>query len=480
MPPNVLHLLAERGVTFSNAFTTTPVCAPGRASLLTGRYARHTGVLTNFPPRGGASGFVGPDASTIATWLQGVGYRTGIYGKYLNAYLFQCPPYTAACYQPPGWDEWDVFLQQSYYDYQLAENGRITAYGHDSADYSTDRLAAQAVEFVRSAERATVLSPFRATCSAYTRVLRGHPGRTARRYFPRPHSLAAAQLRRGRRCRQAGVGARAPPRRGSLGLFTVGSLIDATRRSQLQALQAVDEAVAALVVALRDTGQDEDTVIVYTSDNGLAWGEHRWSGKLCEYESCLRVPLIISNPQLGNGGRVEPRLALNIDLAPTLAALAQIPLPGMRDGSSLLPLLQGRATAWRTDFVLEYWRGASGSGAPAFDGLRTANAKSSTARAATPSCTTYRSTPTSWTMSPTTLRTHSRPPCTPSWRRASRSLRHPDPSGERCRGPRTCAGIIFSPSTVPGPPRTVPWRVSSTTGPLACSAPCPSCPRRKT
>src|SRR5262249_24412866 len=84
--PAVQRLLVAQGVTFTNSFTTTPLCMPSRAGLLTGRYAHHTGALTNFPPRGGPNLFVGPDASTIATWLHQAGYRTGIYGKYVNLY----------------------------------------------------------------------------------------------------------------------------------------------------------------------------------------------------------------------------------------------------------------------------------------------------------------------------------------------------------------------------------------------------------
>jgi N-acetylglucosamine-6-sulfatase len=124
--PAVQRLLVERGVTFSNAFATTPLCMPSRASLLTGRYAHHTGVLTNFPPNGGPQRFVGPDASTVATWLQQAGYRTGMYGKYVNLYEDQCPPYTSTCYRPPGWDEWHVFLGEAAYNYGLTDGSDVT------------------------------------------------------------------------------------------------------------------------------------------------------------------------------------------------------------------------------------------------------------------------------------------------------------------------------------------------------------------
>src|SRR3990170_377295 len=98
--PNVQTLLADRGVTFTNAFVVNPVCCPSRSSLLTGKYSHSTGVWRNVMPYGGFPAL--DDSSTLATWLRGAGYSTGLLGKYLNGY------WDAPTYVPPGWDRWRV------------------------------------------------------------------------------------------------------------------------------------------------------------------------------------------------------------------------------------------------------------------------------------------------------------------------------------------------------------------------------------
>ena len=126
--PNVQTLLAAEGVTFANAFVTTPLCCPSRASILRGQYAHSHGVLNNVGDNGGFPAFyrLGDEDSTVATWLQGAGYRTALFGKYLNRY----PKGAVESHVPPGWDEWTAFASSdedegvSYYSgYALNEDG---------------------------------------------------------------------------------------------------------------------------------------------------------------------------------------------------------------------------------------------------------------------------------------------------------------------------------------------------------------------
>src|SRR5215218_6790636 len=151
--PNVQTLLAAEGLTFSNAFVTTSLCCPSRASILRGQYAHSHGVLNNVGESGGFPAFyrLGDEDSTVATWLHDAGYRTALFGKYLNRY----PKGAPESHVPPGWDEWSAFASTdedeggSYYsDYALNEGGRIVLYGQQPADYSTDVLAAKATDFV--------------------------------------------------------------------------------------------------------------------------------------------------------------------------------------------------------------------------------------------------------------------------------------------------------------------------------------------
>src|SRR5512134_52050 len=138
--PNVVGELTNSGVTFTNGHVTTALCCPSRASILSGQYAHRTGVLDNNPPDGGFEAF--DDSSTIATWLQAAGYRTGFVGKYLNGYN------TASPYIPPGWNEWHVQAQVKFYDYDVNDNGVITHFGSAPADYSGDVMTQRAVDFV--------------------------------------------------------------------------------------------------------------------------------------------------------------------------------------------------------------------------------------------------------------------------------------------------------------------------------------------
>ena len=119
---------------------------------------------------------------------------------------------------------------------------------------------------------------------------------------------------------------------------------DTFDRMQLESLQAVDEAVAAIIQALQDIGQDQTTMIVYASDNGYSWGSHRWEPKQCPYEECMRVPLAIRYPPLAPLPRVETGFGLNIDHAETLAELAgATPDPGVEGASLVRPARRNRA-----------------------------------------------------------------------------------------------------------------------------------------
>jgi arylsulfatase A-like enzyme len=134
--------------------------------------------------------------------------------------------------------------------------------------------------------------------------------------------------------------------------------VDAIRIRQLESLRSVDDAVAAILQKLRETGQDANTIIVYYGDNGFLWGEHGRDRKSCPYDECLRVPFVVRYPALAPRARTENAPVLNIDLAPTFAALAGLDpavlgLPF--DGRSLEPLLDGTETAWRTELLGEHW-----------------------------------------------------------------------------------------------------------------------------
>jgi N-acetylglucosamine-6-sulfatase len=338
--PHVVSELADSGVTFPNGFVTTALCCPSRSSILTGEYSHNTGIHTNGGSDGGFANF--DDTSTIATWLQAAGYRTALVGKYLNGYATGSP-----CI-PPGWDEWHVFVQVKYYDYDFNDNGVVTRFGTAPADYSQNILTQRALQFIDdSAGRPFFL---------YFAPKAPHAPAT-----PRPDHIGLF----------AGLPAFRPPNyavRPTNGPAWVQALkwtaldqssTDQFRIDQLESLQAVDEAVRDIMQKLRDIGEDDNTLVIFTGDNGYSWGSHRWKPKQCPYQECMRVPMIMRYPPGGTTPRVDTRPVLNIDFAPTFAELATATIPPTHlvNGVSVVPLLTGTPVTWRADFLNEHWGG---------------------------------------------------------------------------------------------------------------------------
>ncbi len=350
--PTVMAELVERGVTFENSFVTTSLCCPSRASLLTGQYAHHHGVVT----LGGADRI--DDSQTLAVWLHDAGYRTGIFGKYMND-TAKLPPEEI----PPGWDRWVSFYDDRgsyareffYYDYTLNRDGSLERRGRETEDYSTDLLARDAVEFIREADDRpffllfTPFAPHAPSVAAARHegffsdyVFERRPNYQEQDVSDKHPALHTAQRR--------------ALSRGETGKREMDELMDRLRRKALATLLSVDEALAALLRALDEKGEAENTVVVFTSDNGEMWGEHFAVGKTLAYEESIRVPLIIRAPRLVPEKRVDSNLVLNIDIAPTLLALAGVPIPEMVDGASLAPvLLDPSAPPVRDAFLIEFW-----------------------------------------------------------------------------------------------------------------------------
>lgn len=338
--PQVRQLLVANGVTFTNSFVTTSDCCPSRASLFTGQYSRHTGVYQNHPPHGGAPAF--DDRSTIATWLHGAGYTTGLVGKYLNKYASAHGP----TYIPPGWDTFDAMASDPnnrYYNYTLNLNGKLRSFGTDARDYSATVEGSLAVRFAQKARAPFFL--YLAPAAPHGPAIPARPDIGA---FADQGSPAGPAFNEANVSDKPWAGLYPP-----LGPKAISS-IRHLRQRMLASLQAVDRIVGDLVRTVRNRGALGNTVIVFTSDNGFQWGEHRMKVKVWPYEPSIRVPLVISAPWTAGSARVDTHMVLNIDMASTLAELAGA-TPGIpQDGRSLVPLLRGQPVAWRTAFVVEY------------------------------------------------------------------------------------------------------------------------------
>ncbi|MDP9243084.1 MAG: sulfatase [Actinomycetota bacterium] len=338
-------LIVRPGVNFKNGFVTDPLCCPSRASILTGKYPHGTGIYQNLPPHGGFADF--NDTSTVATWLQAAGYRTDLVGKYLNGYA-------KSRYVPPGWSRWTAFdgpdyVSAGYYNYDLNVDGHIHRIGHKPGDYSTDVLASHAADFIRSTVPYRPIFLYFAPFAPHDPALAPHryAGRFSHLRPYRPPNFNEGNVR------DKPAYVRTLHRLGDKDIRE----IDKFRERQYRSLLAVDDAVGKIVDALRATGRLSTTMIVFTSDNGLSYGEHRWvDRKQVPYEESIRVPFAVRYDPLTAGAPDRSQLALNIDLAPTFAALANTTAPGA-EGLSLLPLLDGSMLGgpsdWRRSFLIE-------------------------------------------------------------------------------------------------------------------------------
>jgi N-acetylglucosamine-6-sulfatase len=347
--PTVRSELVDKGVTFSNAFVVNPLCCPSRASILTGKYSHSTRIYTNGAFR------LFDDSSTLATWLRRAGYRTGFFGKYLNAY--------AGRYVPPGWSRWVGFTPanvDNYFDYGLNLDGTLVQRADRPEDYSTDVLAAEAEAFVRS----NTTTPFFLLFAPYSPH---NPATPAPRH---EHAFPGLQPWRPASYNEPDTGDKPAWVRAQAQLSPESqTALDGFRARQLRSLLSVDDAVEQLLDALADTGRLEDTLVIFMSDNGLLWGEHRLTGKQAPYEESIRIPFVVRFDGLATGVRTETRQALNVDVAPTVAALAGVGAPGA-EGRSLVPLLQNRPVSWRGEFLVESQRTGPNPDVPAYCTVR--------------------------------------------------------------------------------------------------------------
>jgi N-acetylglucosamine-6-sulfatase len=345
--PAVNRLLAQQGATFTRFFATTPLCCPSRASILRGQYAHNHGVLRNTGDDAGFTAFQqsGNESHTIATELDAAGYETALIGKYLNGYA---SPREASRYVPPGWDFWVAGVNHDAYNsfnYDLNVNGEIIHHGNNPRDYITDVLAAHALDFLDQAAESNqpfflYLTPY-APHSPSTPAPR-HEGMFAGESAPRTPAFNERNIKDKPNWVQT---ARMSSER--------IARIDSGYRDRLESLMAVDEMVDVLMQRLDERGALDDTYVLFLSDNGYFLGEHRQPhGKDAPYDAASRVPLIARGPGITAGSAVD-RIALNIDLFPTIAELAGISSPPYVDGRSLVPLFMGSDGDWREAALLE-------------------------------------------------------------------------------------------------------------------------------
>ena len=388
MPNTVAHLI-DQGITFTNAFVSTSLCCPSRATFLTGQYTHNHGVLSNNPPDGGVVFF--EDSSTLATWLQEAGYRTGFVGKYLNGYGTNLWPNSSKDdpgYVPPGWNDWQALIGNSTYQvygYWINDNTTLIQHGSNESDYQTDVLARRAADFIAESE-AVDAQPFFLYVSPLAPhiesilpetpdcegTLWGKTIRPAPRHvgtlppdivLPKPISFNEADL------------SDKPSFLHNLSPMDPRAIncAETQYRDRLGSLRAVDDMIGTIFDALAASGELDNSIVIFTSDNGYFHGEHRLVGKVFAYEEAIRVPLLF-RPAAGTAPSIVDRFVINNDLAPTIAELAGATPGVVVDGRTFVPLLDDPSGPWRSRFLVSHLRPFSILGElpiPPFSAVRT-------------------------------------------------------------------------------------------------------------
>ncbi len=344
--PNI-DRIGREGAVFRNAFMTTPLCSPSRASFLTGQYA-HTHGITDNVDRSAAS----HQLRTFPLLLHESGYETAFIGKW-HMGNDETPR--------PGFDRWVSFKGQgTYLNAPLNEDGRSVK----SSGYITDVLNDYAIEFIRRRHEKPFLV-YVAHKAIHPEVTQNDDGSVdlsaAERFIPAPrHEQAFTGVTIPRRENYGRAPAGKPALLRQIGnLPPLGAGTVTTDRAILErqrTILAIEDGVGEILKALKETGQLDNTILVFTSDNGYFYGEHGLGvERRLAYEESIRLPLLMRYPKLIKPGTIRDEMALNIDLAPTLLSLTGVPVPLEMQGRSLAPLLKGARTPWRDSFLIEYY-----------------------------------------------------------------------------------------------------------------------------
>jgi N-acetylglucosamine-6-sulfatase len=356
--PKTRSLLGDRGATFTRSFASYALCCPSRATLYTGQYAHNHGVLSNGPPAGG---YTRTDRSNwLPVWLQAAGYRTMHVGKFLNGYGRLSPPTEV----PQGFSDWHGTIDPStysFYGYTVNENGTLRTYGAagEPEFYSTDFFARRANELIAAA------APSRQPFFMSVAFVAPHTGLPAEPDDPSGHATPAVAPRHANAFssvalplapswNEADVSDKpaAIQRRPPISAARAAAIQEGYQQ-RLESLLAVDDAVESILGALRATGELDDTLILFTSDNGFFHGEHRVpTGKLLPYEPSIRLPLYMRGPGVP-AGAVRRQLVSNADLAPTILDAADGRPGRTQDGRSLFDLLEDPGAQWGRELLIE-------------------------------------------------------------------------------------------------------------------------------
>jgi N-acetylglucosamine-6-sulfatase len=362
--PNI-DRVAREGAMFRNFFVSIPLCSPSRGSFLTGQYAHTHGVLDNTDHSA-----LSHKLMTFPQLLHDAGYETALVGKW-HMGTDDSPR--------PGFDHWVSFKGQGVYqDPVINVDGKVSKV----TGYMTDILNRHALDFVKAEHKRPFLLylAHKAVHGPFTPAER-HKDLYADAVFKPSESAADSIEDKPALVRaEEEVAAKAPKNQKKKAAQGIDgqrrpSAGSGASRSQLRALAAVDEGVGQLFKVLEESKQLDNTLFIFTSDNGFFWGEHGLADKRWAYDESIRDPLLMRYPKLIKAGTTLDQLVLNIDIAPTLLDFAGAPVPKSIQGRSLLPLFKDAKSSWRNSILTEYFLDKPYTQVPAWQAARTAHWK---------------------------------------------------------------------------------------------------------
>jgi N-acetylglucosamine-6-sulfatase len=345
-----LDSLARDGAHLKNAFVTTALCSPSRATILTGKYAHKHKIVDN-------NTAIPAGTTYFSSYLQKAGYKTAFIGKWHMGGESDAPQ--------PGFDRWVSFRGQG--TYLPSANGlNVDGKKVPQKGYITDELTDYALEFI---EKQTgpyfVYLSHKAVHAEFIPAER-HKGKFNGAKFVPPPSLTAEAVNRPmwvQNQRNSWHGVDYP-------YHSTLDIEDYYKR-YAECLCAVDESVGRVLGLLKKRGELDSTLVIYMGDNGFAFGEHGLIDKRTAYEESMRVPMLARCPELFRGGQTVPSVVANLDILPTVLDAAGVPPPAGGDGASFLPLLQGKQVTWRDSLLYEYYWERNFPQTPTIHALRT-------------------------------------------------------------------------------------------------------------
>ncbi|MXV50562.1 sulfatase-like hydrolase/transferase [Pedobacter sp. HMF7647] len=355
--PN-LDRMAKEGAYIKNAFVTTSLCSPSRASILTGEYSHVHTIVDNISPEPANLVF-------FPQYLQKAGYQTSFFGKWHMGEDDDRPR--------KGFDHWESFLGQGvYWNPQLNIDGKRIQY--KDSTYITDLLTDHAVSWLEKRDKKKPFFLYLSHKAVHAPV---EPAkRFAGMYKNKPYLLPSTYYQtltdeykslgwpewvKQQRYSWHGVDY----------AYHSHKPIEQYVQNYCETLMAVDESVGRVLDYLKQNNLDQNTMVIYMGDNGFSWGEHGLIDKRHFYEESVKVPFLVYCPALFKGGETVTKMIQNVDVAPTILECAGLQKPGYMPGQSFIPLLQNKEVKWRDKIFYEYYWEYDFPMTPTIYGVRT-------------------------------------------------------------------------------------------------------------